>query len=145
MIVGQDEKPKLDDLIVHFGVKGMKWGVHKKDTSSGSSSRDTRKADKAAANEKRDKAIDRARGRLASGKIGRELDAAEAKFKADKAVVGRREAKKALNKVKAKLRDEVDLADSLKSGKESAEAITTAIGSIALSVLAGAAQARTIN
>ncbi|MFL6416847.1 MAG: hypothetical protein ACJ74Y_14380 [Bryobacteraceae bacterium] len=34
MILGQDDKPPLDEL-VHFGVKGMKWGVRKADDSHG--------------------------------------------------------------------------------------------------------------
>lgn len=38
MILGH-EKPPLDEaLLAHHGVKGMKWGVHKKEETSGSSS-----------------------------------------------------------------------------------------------------------
>jgi hypothetical protein len=33
-----DDKPSLDAVMQHHGIKGMKWGVHKKeDVSSGSS------------------------------------------------------------------------------------------------------------
>lgn len=31
-----DGKPSIDDVMAHYGIKGMKWGVHKKeDPSSG--------------------------------------------------------------------------------------------------------------
>ena len=37
IIVGQEEKPSLEDLhLQHFGVKGMKWGVVKAKTGIGS-------------------------------------------------------------------------------------------------------------
>ena len=35
-ILGQ-EKPPLDELVIHYGVKGMRWGVRKDRSSSGSS------------------------------------------------------------------------------------------------------------
>lgn len=33
-IINDDHKPKLTDELVHYGVKGMKWGVRKKNESS---------------------------------------------------------------------------------------------------------------
>lgn len=44
MILGQDEKPPLDELM-HFGVKGMHWGV-RRDRASGASGHTNRMAKK---------------------------------------------------------------------------------------------------
>ena len=34
MILGEDDKPPLEDLVEHSGVKGMKWGHRKKRVTS---------------------------------------------------------------------------------------------------------------
>lgn len=35
-ILGEENKPSLEEFLAHHGVKGMKWGVRKEDTSGGS-------------------------------------------------------------------------------------------------------------
>lgn len=121
--------------LTHFGVPGMKWG-HRKAAAPTSGSQPTktrqelralnkasRKADVAA----RDKSIDEARARVASG--NQAYKDAKAKYKADKMLVGRREAAKAFNKVKDQRAADIELSSQAKSGKETTRAVLIAVAS----------------
>ena len=116
-----------EELLVHFGVKGMKWGerrAHRQNMRS--LNKASRARDKAAD----DAAVDRARARVASGKTHAHLKAAKVKFKADKNVIGRREAGKVLAKSREKANADIEKSNQLKSGKETTTAVLAIIGTV---------------
>lgn len=43
-ITNDDNKPSLEDAIAHYGVKGMKWGVRKKSSTRGPTSKEIKRA-----------------------------------------------------------------------------------------------------
>ena len=121
---------ETEDFIAHFGVKGMKWGVTKGDSGSSSSSsssggsvktrKELRGLDKASRkNDKvaRNASIDAARDRVKNTASG-ELKAAKAAYKAERMVIGKREARKALNKVRDDQLKDYKLANETKHGRE---------------------------
>lgn len=125
-----------EDFIEHCGKKGMKWGQNRAlNKTSRSTDRAAGKADRAKSNEKRNKDIDRARARFDSGKARSDFKKAKATYKQEKQVVGSREAKKALNKVKDKNIRDYNKSREAKSGKETTIAVLSTVGLIGAQVL----------
>lgn len=140
--------------LAHFGVKGMHWGQRKAESSGGSGGggsaggvktrkelKGLDKASRKADNEKRNSEIDTARQNIKSGANRTKYLDAKAKYKADRLVVGKREAKKAFNQVKNENIADAQKAQEYKSGKETVGAIlgTVAVG-VAYAALKGAAR-----
>lgn len=131
-------KPELDEnLLEHFGVKGMRWGVRRDTTSAAGKVRDARKAEKLKQRYARDDAIDAARARVASGAVRTEYKAARHEYKAQRKVVGRKEARRIMKEKRRALNNEYALSQQLKSGRERTTYILTAAG---LAVVGGAAK-----
>jgi hypothetical protein len=142
-LVGQD-KPDLDSL-AHFGVKGMKWGHHQAQPTSGGSgsggpapltrkqNRELNKASRKQDNADRNAAIDKARERFSSGQARQDYLNAKAQYKVDKKTIGTREARKKFNVVKEKNMTDGEIAQQAKSGKETATAVLAVVGAIAVS------------
>lgn len=117
-------------VLVHYGVKGMRWGER----------RAHRKAMKALnkASVAKDKAefnrqVDAARARVAGGKTDRAYASAKAKYKHDKNVIGKREAKKALHAAREKRHNDIMMAQQTKFGRETTHAML-GIGILAVTV-----------
>jgi len=122
-----DEKLSLEDAIVHFGVKGMRWGVRRDPRNV--AFRKQRRAD-------RNATIDAARKRIKSGQAGKELKGARRKFKTEKNTLGKSEARHNLRVAREKFKDERATANMAKSGKETVAVVLLTAGSVALRVLA---------
>ena len=142
-----------DDFLEHAGVKGMKWGKRKAESpklgpdgnpaKTRSELRDmdkaSRKNDVAAAIAKRkatnaeiDGEIDAARNRQKSGANKAMLKDAKTQYKIDRAVIGKREAKKALAEVRNKTETDYYVSQLPKSGKEATLAVLGTIAATAL-------------
>lgn len=152
MIVLNEVNPPLEDVLEHFGVKGMRWGVRKTTSSTGKSNRQLNresrqrdrasgKAARAAENRQRDREIDAARQRVNSGKTQRDFKAAKKQFKLDKKELGTREARKKLNEARAKRMTDFEKAESYKSGSETTAAVLGTVGGTLLGVAIPAALA----
>lgn len=122
------EKPSLDDTLEHHGVKGQKWGVRKQPHSP-----QTRSQRRASYNQERNKAIDKARSDIRSGKTARDFQAAKAKRKIERATLGRSQARKNFRKAKQKRAMTVHDANLVKSGAERTAFILGTAGGIAVS------------
>ena len=116
-------------VLQHYGVMGMRWGKHTAATAAGTPVAKSRKELKALDKQSkakdtaaRDKAIDSARARYKEN-ARKDYKAAKAQYKIDKMVIGKNEARKAFNQVKAKNIRDADLANQAKSGKETVAAI----------------------
>lgn len=97
-----------DEFIEHYGVKGMKWGVRK--------SRRLPVGSKEA--RKRDASIDKARENIRTGKSAERLQRAKTAYRHDKVTLGKKEAKRQLNKAKLKNVQELQKSLTAKDGKE---------------------------
>lgn len=141
-IVGAEEKPSPEEALAHHGVMGMKWG-HRKASDSGSASsqrqkmRQLDKASRAKDNAARNKSIDDARNRYASTSRANYLKAKD-QYKKDKVAIGKREAAKKFNAVKQKNMDDFEVASQAKSGHETAVAVLTVVGTVAVASILSA-------
>lgn len=142
MIVGL-EKPPLGEVLAHHGVKGMRWGVVRKNLAERSAVRaqnkQLNKESKARDTAARDAEIEAARQRYATTARANYLKAKE-QYKVDKQTIGSREARKKLDAVKDKNFNDYQIAQQSKSGKETTLAVLGIVGAIALTAIAGAAQ-----
>ena len=123
-----DHRTKPDspqNMLVHYGIRGMRWGERKAQRQH---LRSLDRASKARDRASDNAAIDSARARLASGKTERDLRAAKAKYKADRKVIGKREAKKALFKAREKAIRDIELAETTKHGSERTGAVLGLVG-----------------
>lgn len=138
--------PEVEEFLAHHGVKGMKWGKRKSSGSSSESSseggsssrselRSLNKASKANDKAARNKEIDDARARYESGARDK-YKAAKAQYQIDKATIGKREASKAFNKVKDENLADYNAGNQIKSGKETAVFVLSAVGASVLYSLA---------
>lgn len=110
-----EENENVNDFLEHFGVKGMRWGHRKAESSNGEPSARQRNRELNRASRYRDQAknqaeIEAARRRHYGGENAKRLTDAQAKYKKDMIKVGSREARKLLNQVRSEV-----YADSLKS------------------------------
>jgi len=128
-----DEKLSLEDAIVHFGVKGMRWGVRRDPRNV--AFRKRRRAE-------RNATIDAARKRIKSGQAGKELKAARRKFKTEKNTLGKSEARHNLRAAREKFKDEREVSRMAKSGRETVTAVLAVAGAVALRVAVDSARSR---
>lgn len=150
-ILDDKEKPDLDAL-VHFGVKGMRWGHHKAQPSGGGGggggpapitrkqNRQLNKEHRAKKRSERDAEIDAARERYHSSARSN-YKAAKAQYKIDKKTIGTAAAREKFNAVKQKNMDDFNVAQQAKSGKEAVIATLLIVGGITLSAVNAAARA----
>lgn len=136
------DKPATPEELLHFGVKGMKWGVRKDQSTSGGETprqKNRRLNKEFAAKEraKRDTEIDAARARYNTSARKNYLDA-KAQYKQDKKTIGSRAARAKFNEVKRKNIQDYELAQQAKSGKETAYAVLGLVGGVTLLALSGA-------
>ena len=137
-----DEKPSLEELS-HHGVKGQRWGVRNRSMNRASRQKDraTRRRSADASNRIRNKQIDEARVRVRSGVTRSEFKAAKKQFRADKKTIGTREARKKLNVARLKRQTDLEKANQIKSGAETAGHIIGAVGGLTLAALAASGAA----
>lgn len=140
MIIGDVLKPSPEEALAHFGIKGMRWGVRRDPRNVASRARDKAAASKDRS--ARDKEIDAARVRVNSGQTRLTLKTAKKQFKEDKKTLGRREAKKKLNVARIKANTDIENAQMVKSGAETAGTILGIVGGVVLSAALGAAARR---
>lgn len=138
----QKEVFLAEQELKHYGVPGMRWGKRKGPTSSsdapgnsGPNRRDLKALDKqtkARQKAERNEVIDKARAEYNDNARKNYLDA-KAQYKTDKAIIGKRAAKEAFDKVKMKNMLDAEVASQAKSGKETVNAllISAALGAVA--------------
>lgn len=115
----------LDEVLEQAGVKGMKWGVRK----SRSELRDLDKATKARDRDERDASIDAARDRYKNTARSNYKEA-KATYNEQKFIVGKREARKALDKVKQQNIDDYTEGSQYKSGRETVTAVVATVAAV---------------
>lgn len=144
----------IDLYFEHHGVKGMKWGerhavkkaARQKNRALNNQSRSKDRNEMAARSAKQQAsytaAVDKARGRVASGKTKSDWKKAKAKYSADKARLGSREARKILQENRNKYDKDVNTARLARDGKEEMQrAIKGAVGNILVGTIAAALKA----
>lgn len=112
---------EVDDFLEHFGRKGMKWGVRKSRPGAFATSKHKHQLNKASRKkdfEKHASNVDKARGRLASGKTKRDWKKAKGEHAANKAKLGGREARKILQKARDKKFNDASVSQQARDGKE---------------------------
>lgn len=114
----------IEEYLEHFGKKGMKWGVRSSTSDrDGPSNRSLNKESRQKDTQKHNKAVDKARGDVASGKVKADWKASKTQFKADKATMGSREARKIMSAKRIKLNETFYKSQEVKSGKETTLAL----------------------
>jgi len=124
-----------EDLLAHYGVRGMKWGERK---SNRKQMRALNKASRKSDREERNRQIDAARGRLHSGELSRDYTVAKTEYKVQRHVVGRREAGKVLRDKQEKLDAEYNMSKQAKHGAETTAAVLGTVGGVVLGTAAAA-------
>ena len=123
------------DALEHYGVRGMKWGQRR------ALNKASRKQDRDA----RNASIDAARTRLHSGQLHAEYKDSRAKYKADKAVIGRHAAAKAFRAKRERLDAEYAKSQEAKHGAEMTGVVLGTVGGVILASLVGNAANRRLN
>ena len=128
------------EFLSHYGVKGMKWGVRKRQPTSSLGTKirarsDNRKrlrgldkASKLSERKKRDTKIDTARQKLSKKTEKERNKEAKSKYKADRKVIGKHAAGVILAKSKNETLKVVEVSEQAKQGKETVYAILGTIG-----------------
>lgn len=145
MLTEENLGQEVDAFLEHFGKKGMRWGVRTKRPGAFATSKHKHQLNKASRQKdaaKIDKTIDRARGRVASGKTKAEFKKAKSEHAANKAKLGSREARKILNKARQKKYTDVTNSQAAKSGRETTVALLVTAGFLGLAGLSMARDAR---
>lgn len=137
---------EVDDFLEHFGVKGMKWGVHRSIDAGGvarpsrgelrtmnKAARAKNKVDARTARSNRDAEILKARAKIPD--IHQQNKAAKQKFKQEKHTIGRVAAKRALDDARNQHIDVLTKAGEL-THKEQQMQMWLSIGSAAVSAYA---------
>ena len=121
------------DFLQHYGVKGMKWGVRRSqaqlDRAAGRSSKksarkESRRKNKEQRKEQqaeRSRSISKARKDLREGVPQQRVRDAKKKYKQDKQRIGRKEARKILNKERDRLISDLELAQEPRNVLEAIE------------------------
>jgi len=128
-----------EDLLVHYGVRGMKWGQRRANRKE---MRSLNKVSRQKDREERNRQIDTARGRLHSGELSRDYASAKSEYKSQRHVVGRREAGKVLKAKREKLDAEYRLSQETKHGAETTAAVLGTVGGVVIGTAAAAALTR---
>lgn len=135
MIIDMDE-----EVLEHYGVKGMKWGTRRASSSDRpsfvarrSKNRQLNKAARAKDRDKHTRTVDAARKRVDSGKTKADWKAAKRQHKQNKADLGSYEARKALNKAREKRMKDIETSKQYRDGREAL------LGTMLEVALAGAA------
>lgn len=127
--------------LVHYGVKGMKWGVRMRTAREGfQRNRELNKKSRAKDRASRDRQIDAARDRVSK----RDPDVfknVKAEYKADKKAIGSREARKKRAVKLDKLQSDFETARLAKSGRETTQAVLLAVGTVTLKAVVAASLA----
>ena len=128
------------ESLMHFGKKGMKWGVRKsKDElrTLDRASKEKTKAGEKKIQEAHTKSVDAARERLSTGKTKSEYKAAKQQYKNDKGQIGKHAAKQALAKAAEKRNKDINKSQEYRNGNEAAKALLlAAAGGVLFTILA---------
>jgi len=125
----------------HHGVKGQRWGIENHQRKSRAELRSLDKKTKKRDNARDNREIDAARARYKTSARSN-YKAAKAQYKIDKHIIGKRQAKKSLNKVKEKNFKDYQTASQTKHGKETAAAILVVSGAVLVHTLGAVAAAK---
>lgn len=113
-----------DDELMHYGVKGMKWG--KRLASA--------KAERTERNETRNKTIDEARTRVKSGVAKGDLKSAQKQHRTDVKKMGRELADQKLSDANRKYDTDLKTARMTKSGAEQRRNVAVAVAAVGVHV-----------
>lgn len=126
----------MSDELIHFGTKGMKWGVRKK-IDEVKRQRSMNKEERKRQRQEYNDSIDAARVRVV--KSGAAYNAALVKYKTEKKTIGKVAAKRKVDIARQKFADDAEVAEMVKNGRERVTHALGIAGGAVLSGLAGAA------